>query len=254
VASPRIRPCFARAMLRALDYTPARSVQLVILNLMNVRPTLARIFATCFVLGLLLNTGCRSIYNATMENVFGYEKRELFKKSVTALQAEQKDAQQEFKDALTRLKELYAFHGGELESVYQKVKSSYDSCDSEAKAVHTRIESMEDIAGAMFREWEKEIQQYSNPTLAANSREQLRNTKDRYATLARTVRAAESAMQPVLSQLKDNVLFLKHNLNAAAIGSLQGEATNIQTQIEQLLTRMNASIAESDSFIKTLTK
>ena len=139
-------------------------------------------------------------------------------------------------------------------AVYGKVKSSYDRCDSEAKAVHTRIGNMEDLAKSMFNEWEKEIQQYTNPSLAAASREQLRLTKDRYAQLSRTVRDAESTMQPVLGQLKDNVLFLKHNLNASAIGSLQGEATNIQKQIEELLTRMNASIAESDKFIQSLPK
>lgn len=206
------------------------------------------------LLCLLSLTGCTSIYNSTMENVFGYEKRELFKKSVTALQSEQKDAQKEFADALTRLKQLYGFNGGELESVYEKVKSSYERCDGEAKAVHTRIGNMEDLAKSMFSEWEKEIQQYTNPNLAASSREQLRLTKDRYAQLSRTVREAESAMQPVLGQLKDNVLFLKHNLNASAIGSLQGEATGITKQIEQLLTQMNTAIAASDSFIKTLPK
>ena len=214
----------------------------------------AKIIAALVLGSLLLTAGCQSAYNLTMEKVFGYEKRELFKKSVTALQGEQKDAQKEFKDALTRLKELYAFKGGELESMYEKVKSSYENCDTEAKAVHTRIANMNDIAGDMFKEWDKEILQYTNPNLAASSREQLRLTRDRYAQLSRTVRAAESSMQPVLAQFKDNVLFLKHNLNAAAIGSLQGEAGSIQTQVEQLLTRMNASIAESDSFIQTLPK
>lgn len=206
------------------------------------------------LLALLVGPGCRSVYNSTMENVFGYEKRELFKKSVASLQDEQKDAQKEFKDALTRLKELYAFQGGELESVYQKVKTSHDRCESQAKDVSSRIANMEKIATAMFREWEQEIKQYTNPNLAASSREQLRSTKDRYAQLSQTVRASEAAMQPVLAQLKDNVLFLKHNLNASAIGSLQGEATQIESQIEELLKRMNASIAESDNFIKTLPK
>ena len=206
------------------------------------------------LLCLLSLTSCTSIYNATMEGVFGYEKRELFKKSVTALQSEQKDAQKEFKDALTRLKELYRFQGGELESVYEKVKSSYERCDGEAKDVHTRIENMEDLAKSMFSEWEKEIQQYSNPNLAATSREQLRQTKERYVQLSKTVREAEASMQPVLRQLKDNVLFLKHNLNASAIGSLQGEATGIQKQIEELLTQMNTAITASDSFIKSLPK
>lgn len=221
---------------------------------MNVHKALFRAVSIFFCTGLLFVTGCTSVYNATMEHVFGYEKRELFKKSVTALQSQQKDAQKEFKDALTQLKELYGFNGGELETVYGKVKSSYESCEDEAKAVHSRIENMEDLANSMFGEWAKEIQQYTNPKLAAASREQLRMTKDRYARLSQTVRAAESAMRPVLSQLKDNVLFLKHNLNASAIGSLQGESASIQKQIEELLTRMNASIAESDSFIKTLQK
>jgi hypothetical protein len=216
----------------------------------HLRVTLAAISCAA----LLLNVGCQTMYNATMENVFGYEKRELLKKSVTSLQKEQKDAQEEFKDALTRLKELYGFQGGELDSAYGRVKSSYESCEAEAKAVRSRIENMEDIAQSMFAEWDKEILQYSNPTLAATSREQLRQTKDRYAQLSRTVRAAESAMLPVLRQIKDNVLFLKHNLNAAAIGSLQGESAAIQRQIEELLNRMNASIAESDSFIKSLPK
>jgi len=215
---------------------------------------LSQVVAVLFLSSLLLTAGCRSVYNATMENVFGYEKRELFKKSVTALQTDQKEAQEEFKDALTRLKELYGFQGGELESIYGKVKRSYERCDGEAKDVHKRIENMENLAKSMFSEWEKEIQQYTNPNLAAASREQLSLTRDRYAHLSRTVREAESSMQPVLAQLKDNVLYLKHNLNASAIGSLQGEAANIQKQIEELLTRMNASIAESDEFIQSLPK
>jgi hypothetical protein len=59
-------------------------------------------------------------------------------------------------------------------------------------------------------------------------------------------------MDPVLKSLNEHVLFLKHNLNAAAIASLKGEATQITSQIDSLLQQMNASIAEADAFIKTL--
>jgi len=200
----------------------------------------------------LLGAGCQSVYNSTMENVFGYEKRELLKKSVAALREDQQEAQQEFKDAMTRLKELYGFKGGDLEAVYTKLRKSHENCEAEAKDVGKRIENMEGIATSMFREWEKEIEQYSNPTFAENSRRQLQETRTRYAQLAQSVRASEQSMKPVLMQLKDHVLYLKHNLNAAAIGSLKGEATNIQAQIEQLIGRMNASIAEADAFIQTM--
>ena len=38
--------------------------------------------------------------------------------------------------------------------------------------------------------------------------------------------ASEASMEPVPSQFRDQVLYLKHNLNAAAIGSLRGTADN----------------------------
>lgn len=211
-------------------------------------------FLLLLLSGLLagLGAGCQSVYNTTLESVFGYEKRELLKKAVTTLRQDQQQAQEEFKDAMTRLKELYTFEGGDLERTYSKIKNAYEGCEAQAKDVHKRIGNMEDIAKSMFTEWEKELQQYSNPVLAENSRRQLQETQARYAQLSRSVRASADSMQPVLAQLKDQVLFLKHNLNAAAIGSLKGEATNIADQIQDLITRMNASIAEADRFIETL--
>lgn len=199
-------------------------------------------------------TGCQTVYNSTLENVFGYEKRDLLKKAVTKVRSEQEEARQDFKDAMTRLKELYTYQGGELEGVYSKLKSSHDAAAAQAATVGRRIDAMEDVAGSMFAEWEKEIREFTNPTFADNSRRQLRETKDRYAQLTRTVRSSESSMKPVLAQLKDHVLYLKHNLNAAAIGSLQGEASSIQTQIENLLRQMNASISEADTFLGSLAK
>jgi hypothetical protein len=59
-------------------------------------------------------------------------------------------------------------------------------------------------------------------------------------------------MDPVLHQFHDQVLYLKHNLNAAAIGSLRGAADSIQGDIQRLLDQMNRSIAEADRFIQTL--
>jgi hypothetical protein len=204
-------------------------------------------------LGLLL-TGCQSMYNATMENVFGYEKRELLTKSVAALRKDQKEAQEEFKDAITQIKELYGFQGGELEDTYNRLKSAYEDAKAQAEVVNNRIANMEGIAKSMFAEWESEIRQFTNPAFAADSRRQLAETKARYAQLSKSVRASEKSMPPVLRQLNDYVLYLKHNLNAASIGSLKGEAGSIQTQVEQLIQRMNASIAEADAFIQSMPK
>ncbi len=197
------------------------------------------------------STGCQSVYYATMEK-FGVEKRDLLKRAVVNARDEQKEAQVEFKDALTRMKEMYGAQGSALESKYGKLKSDLDSCTAQAGDVRKRINDMDKVANDLFVEWEKEIGQFSNPTFASESRRQLSETRSRYSQLASALRSAESRMDPVLKSLTEHVLFLKHNLNAAAIASLKGEATQITSQIDSLLQQMNASIAEADAFIKTL--
>jgi hypothetical protein len=121
-----------------------------------------------------------------------------------------------------------------------------------ANAVHDRIKQMDTVAGDLFAEWEKEIRQISSANLQQSSREKLRETRARYEDVAEALKRAERSMAPVLTQLHDQVLYLKHNLNAAAIGSLQTESVNIQADITRLLTDMNASIAEADRFIQNL--
>ena len=59
-------------------------------------------------------------------------------------------------------------------------------------------------------------------------------------------------MSPVLSALQDNVLYLKHNLNATAIGALQSEFNGVKNDINQLIAEMNNAIKESNAFISSM--
>jgi hypothetical protein len=200
------------------------------------------------VLSLL---GCKSAYYSTWEK-FGVYKRDLLKKRVVAARDDQQAASNQFKDALTRLKDITHFEGGELEKVYNSIKADYEKSNSRAEKVRSRIKDVEEVAADLFREWDKEIQEISTPSLRDKSREQLRTTRDRYDQLHTALKRAESSMEPVLTRLHDQVLFLKHNLNASAIASLKGETINIQNEIGKLIEDMNRAVAEADKFIGTL--
>jgi len=195
--------------------------------------------------------GCKTVYYATWEKL-GVEKRDLLKKRVVAARDEQKEAGQEFKDALTRLKEITGFDGGKLEKAYNDLKSDYEDCNSRAESVHKRIRDMESVANDLFAEWEKEIGQIGTASLQAGSRQQLHDTRERYEGMHAALKSAERSMTPVLAQFKDYVLYLKHNLNAQAIASLKGTAASIQADIGNLIAQMNQSIAKADDFVKTL--
>lgn len=185
---------------------------------------------------------------------FGVYKRDLLAKKVTAARDEQKGAQQEFKDALTRLKELTGFEGGKLEKEYRSLQSNYDDAASRVTAVHKRIKDVETIAQDLFAEWEKENGQIQTESLRRTSRQQLNETRIRYDQMLAALKDAEGSMDPVLGKLHDYVLALKHSLNAQAVASLQGESIKIQDDISKLLAEMNASIARADEFVQAMPK
>jgi hypothetical protein len=204
-----------------------------------------------FVLGLVLVTGCRSTYYAAYEKI-GVYKRDLLKKDVKAARDAQAGAQGEFKDAMTRLKEITKFEGGELEKRHDALKRQYEECVSRAETVHKRVREVETVSADLFGEWEKEIQQIGTPALRQASQQQLSVTRQKYGELHSALKSAEQSMDPVLRQFHDYVLFLKHNLNAQAIASLKGETASIQGEISRLIDEMNQSIARADEFIKSM--
>ena len=200
---------------------------------------------------LLTLTSCNTVYYAAWEKL-GYEKRDLLKSAVKKARGEQKEAGEQFQDALTQLKAVYGFDGGKLETAYNALKSEYDQANSKASTVKKRVRDVESVSDALFREWEQEIAQIGTPSLAADSRAKLAETRSRYEGMHAALIRAEQGMDPVLAKLKDNVLYLKHNLNAQAVASLKGEATAIQGDITRLIEDMNVSIRKADEFIRTL--
>jgi hypothetical protein len=203
------------------------------------------------VASMFLSAGCRTTYYATMEK-FGVHKRDMLKENVEEARDEQKKATEQFKDALTRLRELYNIEGGDLEKTYDRLKADFDRSEKRATAVRERIDKVETVASDLFKEWEKEIAEMESSKLASQSREKLRVTRDKYESLHAAMQRAEGSMEPVLKQFRDQVLYLKHNLNAQAIGALKGETLDIEKEIQQLIKDMNASIQQADSFIQGL--
>jgi chromosome segregation ATPase len=218
-----------------------------------VKPNFQRSFLLLSLAVIISFTGCRAAMYSAYEKV-GVYKRDLLKKRVVAARDEEKGAQKEFKDALTRLKEMTGFEGGELEKRYRGLQSDYDDASSRVTAVHKRIEDVETVAGDLFDEWNKENRQIETPELRQVSRQQLNDTRQRYDDMLIALKRSEQSMDPVLHKLHDYVLALKHTLNAQAIAALSGESVKIQADISRLIDDMNTSISHADEFIKQLPK
>lgn len=194
---------------------------------------------------------CRSTYYAAWERL-GYEKRHLLADRVEEGREAQQEAQEQFVSTLERFKALTGFDGGELEDVYDDLSAEYERSEARATEVRERIDAIEQVAGDLFDEWESEIDEISRADLRARSAEGLRETRDRYGELIRAMHRAEARMDPVLTAFRDQVLFLKHNLNARAVASLEGTVQGIEGDVDALVRDMQEAIEEADRFLATM--
>lgn len=205
-----------------------------------------------FLLGLVLTLpGCSSTYYKTME-AFGKEKRDILVSRVEDARDEQDEAKEEFVSALDAFTAMVGYDGGNLRAKYDQLNDELEDCEGRAEDVRERIEDVEKVAEDLFGEWEKELELYASEDLRRRSEDQFRQTRRRYDQLIDAMWRAESRMDPVLSAFRDQVLFLKHNLNAQAIASLEGTSVELESEIADLVAQMEAAIAEANAFIESM--
>ena len=198
--------------------------------------------------------GCKAVrekYFNTLEKV-GVERRELLVSRVDKAREAQVDAQKQFKDALEEFQALVGYQGGDLEKMYSKLSSEYEASEKSAEEVRTRITKIEQVAQSLFDEWHREIGQYQNQQYRRESERDLAATRERTDQVVRALKRSAKTMDPVLLKLRDQVLYLKHNLNARALGSLGGTAKSLELEVSGLIQQMQGSIVEAESYIKEM--
>ncbi len=202
---------------------------------------------------LFLMTACSTAYYGALEKV-GIHKRDVMVDRVTDARNAQEEAKEQFQSAYEQFTSVVDVDGGDLESRYDVLNEAYEESKSKAENVHERITGVESVAKALFKEWESELAEYSSEALRRDSQKKLKQTRTQYNQLIAAMKRAEDKIDPVLAIFHDQVLYLKHNLNARAIASLRGELVSLEKDVSQLLQEMESSIQEADQFITHLQK
>ena len=198
-----------------------------------------------------LLSSCATAYYRALETV-GIEKRDILVDRIAEARDSQTEAKEQFTSALDRYRSVINVDGGDLERTYDRLATELERSDARAQAVGERVAAVESVAEDLFREWEQEIDDYSDADLRRKSQRLMTDTRADYRRLIAAMRRAEAAMDPVLALFNDQVLFLRHNLNARAIGSLESELADIERATANLIEEMERSIAEASRFIEAL--
>ena len=144
------------------------------------------------------------------------------------------------------------FAGGNLEVAYKDLNAEYEDSLAAAEKVRSRIDGVKNVSEALFEEWENELKLYTSASLRRASEQKLQDTQRQYQRMMASLEKAEQRMQPVLDAFQDQVLYLKHNLNARAVSALKGEFNTIKADIDRLIRDMQTSIDQSRQFVDAL--
>ena len=200
---------------------------------------------------ILAFSSCSTMYYGTMEKL-GVHKRDIMVNRVKEARDTQNEAKQQFLTAMEQFKSVVNFQGGDLEKEYNKLNATLQKSESKAADVRNRISAVEDVSDALFSEWSSEIKQYKSETLRKSSQQKYDITKKKYTELIKVMKKAEAKLEPALTPLRDQVLFMKHNLNARAIAGLGKEVVRVQMNVDKLVRDMESAIAQADGFIASL--
>lgn len=204
------------------------------------------------ITGTLISS-CDRAYYGTLER-FGIEKRDVLVDRVEEAKDSQQDAQKEFRSALEQYRSVVTFDGGELEDQYNALSDAYEDAKAQAEDVRDRIGSVRDVGDALFVEWKAELELYQNSKLKADSASRLQRTQTQFNGMVKAMERAANKMDPVLNVLRDQVLYLKHNLNARAIAALKAEKAQLEQRVDQLIKQMEEAIREAEKFINGLSE
>jgi hypothetical protein len=208
-------------------------------------------FALMTSLPFVLVSGCTRSYYKAMAT-FGKEKRDILVSRVKDSKKEQQQAKEQIKTTMEKFQELTGFQGGSLEKNYKELNSQYEKAADSANKLHDRIDSIDRVSSDLFKEWQKEIDGMENKKLKQQSVDMLRQSRLQEVGYIKSMRVTESRMTPVITAFHDQVMFLKHNLNARAIGSLKGTSAKMSTDVDVLLTQLDGSMAQADALINSL--
>lgn len=199
----------------------------------------------------ILVGGCKSAYYSTLERL-GVHKRDILVDRVEEARETQEDTKEQFKDALESILAATDYKGSDLKDIYDRLSAQLARSEAQADEVRDSISAIEEVAEDLFSEWEIELDQYINAELKSTSQKRFWATRKKYDALMDALRKTEAKIDPILSVFRDQVLFLKHNLNARAVSALEDVSVDLQKDIEALIKEMEASIEEANRFINIM--
>ena len=204
----------------------------------------------CIAIAIAIG-GCASAKYSALEKV-GIHKRDILVDNVEDARDSQEDTREHLVSAYEELSALVGHEGGALERQYKRLNKEVERARDATGELDDHLASIDRVSEDLFEEWESELELYSSQALRDDQAKRLAESRRQFRQMRDRMQVARNRVDPVMAVLNDNVLYLKHSLNAQAVAALRGEAANLEADVEALIRDMQIAIDEADAFISKM--
>ena len=204
-----------------------------------------------FCMFTLAVSGCASVQYSALEKV-GIHKRDILVDRVEDARDSQSETREHLVSAYQELSTLIGHDGGELEAQYKRLDKEVERSRDSIEELDDRLTAIDRVSDDLFEEWESELDLYSSQMLRAEQEKKLAEARRQFRVMRDRMQVARNRADPVMAVLNDNVLYLKHSLNAQALAALRGQAILLEGEVEALIRDMQVAIDEADAFIANM--
>jgi hypothetical protein len=138
---------------------------------------------------------------------------------------------------------------GDAVAAYKDLKKTIDSSDDQANDLRKCVEKMQAAAEPVFDQWTKDLEAYSNPEMRARSQQRLAAARERFDTVVAAVEPVLVEYETINQTLHDHALFLSHDMNPAAIATIQGDVRSVAKEASALDGSFNSAKAAARAYV-----
>lgn len=200
---------------------------------------------------LIAISGCASVQYLALEKV-GIHKRDILVDGVEDARDAQTETREQLVTAYEELKILIGFEGGELQDKYNRLSKEVERAQDATEELDEQLSDIDRVSEDLFDEWEAELDLYNSASLRSDQAQKLSVARRQFSTMRDRMQKARNRVDPVMAVLNDNVLYLKHSLNAQALAAIRGQAAVLEGQVDALIRDMQAASDEADAFIASM--
>ena len=161
-------------------------------------------------------------------------------------------AKQQIKDTLVAYNLLVGNKVEDPKKTYKDLQKGIENTDKKVADVDQKVAAMQKEADLLFADWASNLASISSEELRKRSEERLNETRERYNGILAAGDKAGKVFNPFIASLKDQVVYLGHDLNPSALASLKPDADKLNKEAEVLFKKIDETVDEASGYITSL--